>query len=211
MPSTNQYDSRRSVYVQPFPNSPILYGFLTNCKAATSTACGHIAVDPANLPQNIVFGCNAPKPGRASRLNADEYDGSFYDWNNYAALKADGWRLSKPFVRLPKTTSRSLTVYASTNSTGTANGPIKYAWTMPISLYTKIEADLAGLGINLPNGDDIDLVWGLSAPKLPKVSKQVVGAGGVDNLSTQCAPSRLDNLPSGWATGGTSKTYIALG
>lgn len=29
-----------------------------------------------------------------------------------------------------------------------------------MSLYNKIEADLAGLGIELPNSDDLDLVWG---------------------------------------------------
>lgn len=160
MPSVNQYDSRRAVYVQPFPNSPILYGFTTNCRASVSTACGHIAVNPDALPGNIVFGCNAPKPGRASRLDGDQYDSSFYHHLQHVALRSQGWRLSKPFVRLPKTTTRSTTVYVNTNSKGTASGPIKLAWTMQMSLYNKIEADLAGLGIELPNSDDLDLVWG---------------------------------------------------
>ena len=211
MPSINQYDSTRPVSVRPFAAAPILYGFKTNCKAATSTACGHTDVDYANLPATIVFGARAPKPGRASRLNTDEYESSFFDYTVYGALKTAGWATTRPFVRRPSVSSRSITVSVSTNSTGGATGVIKYAWNMPIALYNKIESELAGLGIDVPSAGDTDLVFGANSPRPPRASKTVVGAGGNDILTTFVAPARFDSLTSGWAPAGGSSQYIAVG
>lgn len=211
MPSTNQYDPTRAVSVKPFTASAILYGFKTNCKAATSTACGHVAVDYANLPANLVFGARAPKPGRASRLNADEYESSFYDVTNFGALKAAGWSTTKPFVRRPTVTTRSVTVSISTNSAGNATGAIKYAWNIPIGLYNKISDELAGLGIELPAASATDLVFGANEPRPPRASKKEVGEGGVDILTTFVAPARFNALPEGWAPAGGSRQYISVG
>lgn len=211
MPSINQYDKTRPVYVQPYNGSPILYGFKTNCKAATSTACGHTDVDYVSLPQNIVFGARAPKPGRASRLNGDEYESSYYFYANFAALKTDGWATTRPFVRRPSTSSRSVTVAVSTNSDGNATGPIKYAWNMPIGLFTKINDELAGLGIELPDATATNLVFGANSPRPPRASKTVTGAGGTDILTTFVAPAKFNELPAGWAPAGGSRQYIAVG
>lgn len=211
MPSTNQYDPTRAVYVQPYNSSPILYGWKTNCKAATSTACGHTDVNFAALPQNLIFGARAPKPGRASRLNADEYESSFYFHANYAALKADGWATTRPFTRRPSTSSRSITVSVSTNADGNATGPIKYAWNMPVALYNKIEADLAGLGIEVPAAGATDLVFGANSPRPPRASRTLTGAGGNDIVTTFVAPARFDSLPEGWGPAGGSRQYIAVG
>ena len=211
MPSTNQYGSRKAVYVTPFNGSGFKYGFRTNVKAATGTSCGHADVNFASLPADLVFGCNTPKPGRASRLNGDEYEGSFFDYTKYAALKAEGWRTSKPFTRIPKITTRSVTVFVSTNSTASATGTIKYGWAMQISLYTKIEAELDALGIELATAGAQNIIFGAQEPKPPRVSKVVVGDGGVDNLSTFCAPAKLDSLPAGWATAGSSRQYVSIG
>lgn len=206
MPSTNQYDSLRAVAVQPYQASPILYGFKTNVKAATSTACGHSDVSQAPLPANLVFGVNNPKPGRASRLNGDEYDSSFFDYTVYQALKADGWRTSKPYSKYPRSTTRSVAVYISINSAGNASGPIKYAWNMQRTLFTAISAELEALGIENPGAGDLDLVFGCNSPVPPRATKVV----GANTYTTFVSPARIDNLPAGWAAGGSSKLYINI-
>lgn len=211
MPSINQYDPTRPLSVRPFAASPIIYGFKSNCKTTTSTACGHTAVDFASLPANIVFGARAPKPGRASRLSGDEYESSFYDYASFGALKADGWTTTKPFVRRPSVSTRSITVSVSTNADGNATGAIKYAWNMPMGLYDKIEAELAALGIDVPDASDTDLVFGANSPQPPRASRTLAGAGGNDIVTTFVAPARFDSLPAGWAPAGGSRQYIAVG
>jgi len=205
MPSINQYDSKRAVYVTPYTGATILYGFKTNCKATTSTACGHTDVDFAAIPAGLVFGANAPKPGRASKKDTAEHESSFYDPSVRAALIADGWSLSRGFSRRPTITELSVTVSVSTNSDGTTTGPIKYAWNMPITKYNAIEAELTALGIDLPAAGDRDLVFGASAPNVPRAEKEVAGR----KYSTFVAPAKLDSLPAGWSPAGGSRVYNA--
>lgn len=205
MPSTNQYDATRLVAVSPFAGSPILYGFRTNCKAATSTALGHVDVAAAAgpVPGNLVVGARSPKPGRASRKNSGEHESSFYDHSVRAALRADRWRLSDPFFRAPTATDNSVTVCVSTNSLGNATGVIRYAWQMQLALFNRIQADLPALGIDLPDAADEDLVFGANRPKLPRVSKE----DGPNTLTTFCAPARFGSLPAGWSPAGGSRRY----
>jgi len=187
----NVYDSRRAVYVTPFSGSTVNYGFLTNVLTSIGTACGHTAYDPATPVAGIVFGANAPKPGRASKQRAaGGTDSTFYDISRASALRADGYSLSRPSIRRGTSNSTSKAVYVTL-------GTIKYAWRMPVTQYNRLGADLALLGIQDATSADNDLVWG-SNTKPPKVSKR----DGTDTLSTFVDPQRVDNLPAGWSSAG---------
>lgn len=190
MPSTNQYDSRRPVAVKPFATCGILYGFLTNVNAATSTSCGHVDMSGGTLPVNLVFGASAPQPGRASKLVSDEYNSSFYDHASAAALRAAGWRLSRPTIRRARSGPRSKCVYV------TLAAGVKYAWNMPAALHGLISADLTGLGIRAADATEKDLVFG-ARNKPPKAFK----GDGATSYTTFYDPSVT--LPTGWASAGS--------
>lgn len=187
-----RYGTRSEVYVVPHANSVVKYGFLTSVRNTTQTELGQVAVDRANLPAGLVFGANAPKPGRASKMTATGSESSFYDIGKAGALKNDGWRLSFPTIRRGKTGRRSVCVYVTM-------GTIKYAWMQNRETHTLIAADLGGLGIELGTSDDRDLVWGARYPQPPRGYKT-----GADNrtISTFIDPSKADNLPAGWAGSG---------
>lgn len=197
--ATNVYQSKRRVYVEPFPGV-IKYGFLTNVAAAVGTSCGHTDV-PADPPAGLCFGANAPKPGRATKRRVNGTDGTFYDHSRYAALRADGWSLTLPRRRRGSASANSRAVYVT-------QGGVKYAWRMPIHTYQKVGADRAALGIEDAGDNDTDLVFGASFPKPSKVSKVEVGADAVDVISTFVDPARLNNLPEGWSSGGTEEVAI---
>lgn len=190
MPSLNQYDERRPVSVKPFATCGVLYGFLTNVNTATGTACGHLPAGGSTPPtERIVFGANAPRPGRASKFVTDEYNSSFYDYTKVATLKADGWRLTRPSIRRARTSPRSTCVYV------TPAPGFKYAWNMPASLLGFIGGDLSRLGIKLAARTDKDLVFGANQ-KPPKAFK----ADGSTTYSTFYDESLA--LPEGWASAG---------
>jgi hypothetical protein len=69
---------------------------------------------------------------------------------------------------------------------------------MPNYLYTKISADLAGLGILDAASTDLDLIFGVRYPKLPRVAK--VDGTTFNRYTTFCDPEALDSLPAGWTT-----------
>jgi hypothetical protein len=188
----NVYENKRKVSVEPFAGSAIQYGFMTNVSAATSTSCGHQAIG-ATTPPGLVFGANAPKPGRASRKRADGTDSSFYDYAVYFQLIQEGWSVKLPRRRRGGVNRASRAVYVTVAG-------IKYAWNMPNDTRTKIGADFAGLGINEATSNDGDLVWGASSPKPPVAKKVQVGEGGTDVISTFVDPARADGLPEGWTS-----------
>lgn len=187
----NRYDSKDEVYVNPFQGSGINYGFLTNVNTERRGVLGHTAVDRANLPPAIVFGANAPKPGRASRKFADGYAASFYDIGQLSALRTAGWSLTRPFIRRARTSDLASTRYVTL-------GGVKYAWMLNNTTAAKLGGDAAGLGIQVPTQNDRDLVWGASYPKPPRAVKTVDTGSSSDNVSTFADPSRSDNLPQGW-------------
>ncbi len=196
-----RYGSRSEVYVVPYADSIVKYGFLTNVKGATGTALGHVEVNRASLPVGLVFGANAPKPGRASKLSATGNESSFYDIGKAAALRADGWRLSFPTIRRGKTGRRSVCAYVTL-------GQIKYAWMLNNETRAAIGGDLAALGIELGTSNDRDLVWGARFPKPVKGYKTTA-----DNttISTFIDPSKADNLPAGWAGSGREEVQGVVG
>lgn len=187
MASQNVYDTKIPVWVTPFTGSTIKYGFLTNVLASVRTDCGHNVVGDST-PTGLVYGANAPKPGRASKRTATGNVGSFYSIGQMASLRADGYSVTRPTIRRGSEGANSTAVYVTMNG-------IKYAWRMPSRLLTRITADASGLGIEIATSNDRDLVWG-STPKPPKAYR----TSGLDTLSTYVDPSRIDNLPAGWST-----------
>lgn len=193
---TNKYDDRELVYVTPYTGAVIKYGFATNMKEAGQNDLGQVTVDFTALPTGLVFGANAPKPGRASRLIATTGNqSSYYDISKRNTLKADGWRVSSPTIRRGSATARAIACYVTIDG-------IKYAWMMPKETATKIgDADFGALGIELADGSEKDLVWGASSPKPQRVSAVKTDAV----ISTFADPSKLGDLPTGWSIFGKEK------
>jgi hypothetical protein len=191
MPSP--YGTRTLVHVVPFTGSDIKYGFFTNADSTARTALGHTAITGA-YPTGLVLGANAPKPGRATRIRATGVESSFVSAGARTTAVAAGWKVSPGRVRNGASSTKSKTVYV------TAEGN-KIAWKMPTFLYTKISADIAGLGILEAASSDLDLVFGARYPRLPRVGKiEVPQSGAPSRLTTFCDPEALDNLPEGWVT-----------
>lgn len=187
MASLNVYDPKIAVWVTPFTGAGIKYGFLTNVVASVRTDCGHNVVG-ATTPTALVYGANAPKPGKASKRTASGNQGSFYSIGQRAALRAEGYSTTRPTIRRGGSGEASTAVYVTM-------GGIKYAWRMPNRLYTRIFSEASALGIELATSNDRDLVWG-STPRPPKARK----VEGNNILSTYVDPSRVDSLPEGWST-----------
>jgi hypothetical protein len=164
---------------------------------------GQVAVDLNQPPAGLIVGANAPKPGRASKVYTATISSGFYDIAQIPALKAADWKIvSRPFIRRGKPTKLAQAVVI--NHQG-----IKYAWMMPKETYNSIgQGNLTALGITNTDQNDKNLVWGAAFPKLPRASFiDNTGSGGVNKtLSTFVDPTKVDDLPPGWAV--TGKEYV---
>lgn len=199
MSSENVYNSRRAVYVVPFNGTSIKYGFTTNVKDAVGTACGHVPV-PSDYPAGLVFGANAPKPGRASKRGATGVDSSYFDIDKLATLRQAGYTITLPQVKRGGDSLNAVCRYVTING-------IKYAWKIPTRTWTRIQGDATAMGLEAPTQNDRDLVWGARYPKPQRVQKVVIGDNDSFNTySTFCDPSKIDNLPSGWEVMGRERT-----
>lgn len=188
MSGLNVYDNRRAVMVKPLTAATFNYGFLTNVRAAISSELGH---DPAT-GSTVVFGANAPKPGRATKREATGSVSSFYDITLRETLRSLGYRVTAPRIRSGRKTRHTETVYVTING-------IKYAWQMPDWKRAKIGADFDALGLKVGTNADKDLVFGartVGGSKPPTATKTVIGQDGEDSVSTIYDPSVT--LPTGW-------------
>lgn len=181
----------RPVYVDPYPGAPIKYGFKTNVESSFGTLCGHSPIGGVD-PTGLVFGANAPKPGRASkRRDTGEIDSTFYSWSVITSIRSTpGVSYTSPRRRISnRQGSRSRPVAVSIAG-------IKYAWNMPLTTYNALQASFAALGIENVTSSETDYVWGASKPKPPVASLQVAGGRF---RTTFISPTRVNNLPEGWA------------
>lgn len=197
MPSTNQYDNRRLVYVKPFATATILYGFQTNVRATIGETAGHTLVT-TTVPPNMVIGASAPRPGRvtsAPESDADQYDSTFYDFSKYGALRAARLTLTRPKIRRGRSSTRSKAVFVTIGADADGNGGIKYAWQMGITLYNRIGTARGELKIQDATNTITDLCWGVNEPKPPKATKKGVGTTFYDPSAT---------LPAGWGSAGST-------
>lgn len=181
----------------------IKYGYKCRLQRDTAyTTLGITRIDPttvnATVVQGLVFGANAPKPARASKLfdtNPPGYESTFCSDAQIATAKADGWKI-KPRTpsRSPSSSPRSKTVYVTING-------IKYAWQ-----FTKLLASIEGqvnlteLGVQDATATDKDLVFGCSFPKPPRIGKLVTDPddSAEDRFTTFYDPSRSPSAANGW-------------
>lgn len=175
-----------------YGGSPLLYAFKTRVElASTRTALGHVLIDSATLTdvQNLVFGCNSPKPARASRITtgAAGSESSFCADANIAALRADGWRITpRKAGRKGTSTPRSFTAYVTING-------VKYAWYFSRLPSTLTGVNIADLGIQEAAPDEEGLVFGCSFPKPPKMGREVedTADSSTDFFSTFADPTNV--------------------
>ena len=123
----------------------------------------------------VFFGCNTPKPWRATKYAANgTTNSSFASDAKLAALrKDDNYNLQSPQISLvsPTTNPNYKTVYIEVPAGG--GNTIKYAWGMKKSLF---DAAAAELGIQAVTANDVSvLVTGINSPRLPRASKRVAG------------------------------------
>lgn len=187
--ASSRYGSRTEVYV---PIGTINYGFYTNMDAGDQSLLGHTVLDRSAPPVKLVLGANAPKPGKASRRTATEFNSSFYNVANSAQLRAAGWRLGFPKLKAGKGSNGLLSSEYYVTIAG-----VKYAWSLPKEVETRIGAEISSLGLQLTQSSDTDYVFGARYPKPPRASSISVGAGGTQSVSTFFDPSVT--LPAGWS------------
>jgi hypothetical protein len=196
------YGTRTLVSVVPFTGSTIKYGFYTNADGGTQSALGHTAITGA-YPPGFVLGANAPKPPKAFRMRASGSESSFCSADAVAAAKAAGWKVQPGRLRLGASSTRSKTVYVTVDGN-------KIAWKMPQYSYSRITAgDRTALGIRDATSADLDLVFGVRFPKLPRVKFLAIPTtGAASSQSTFCDPDAIDNLPAGWVAVRVSKEAL---
>ncbi|MEO0884661.1 MAG: hypothetical protein AAFY54_01850 [Cyanobacteria bacterium J06648_10] len=188
------YDDKTPSVVTPYNGSTVSYGWPTNIDEADRAALGHQTLAAATGP--VVFGASRPKPARLTRERVSGDTGSFVDWQSYNSAIAAGWKKSKGalYGPSPYESVKSIRVVAEV-ATG-----LSVAWDMRKTQYTRIQGDLAGLGIEVLNTTN-----GRNA---------VVGANSIQGASIFGAKTRegndtlsvgyvkrtaVDNLPDGWS------------
>ncbi len=124
----------------------------------------------------VFFGCNSPKPFKATKQFENDNIGSFCSSDKVSELKKDGWSVTrKGSIRGIKTAGKTRTVYVD------MPGGWRYAWNI-----TAAEAKHAAtLGFVLATNSD-DLIWGVNNPKPPRAYKRE--ADGI--VSTFIAPKQ---------------------
>lgn len=187
-----RYDNRILVHVKPIATGTIRYGFQTSIEDRYRTELGHVLIREGDAyPQGLVIGANAPKPPRASKKVASGTKSSYCSFDRIRAARAAGWQIGRTRSRTARRTARSAVYYLTVRG-------VKYAWNLPTSTATRMSNALSQLGIRQATANDVDLVYGSSFPKPPRVSVEVGSGDSINIYSTFCDPSRLDSLPSGY-------------
>lgn len=153
--------------------------------------------DGGPYPAGGFFEANHPKPHYARKKSAAGWNSSFISSDKVVAAKGNGWAVNPPRYRgIHKLAGNSLVVSVYVTIDG-----VKYAWNMPKTSHTLIQASLAGLGISVATDADIPtLVWGATAPRPAKVKRtNEAGTDGSDTYSTFCGQAAENSLPAGWA------------
>lgn len=196
----NPRATRVAVHVLPYTGADIAYGFLTNAVAADRTLLGHNLV--TGTVAKLVYGCNKPKPGRASKGGTN----SFYDISKANTLRAAKWRLTSPKVSRPVSSAKSKAVYVTIDG-------VKYGWKQPATTYTATASSRAALGIQDATAAMRDITFGVREPKPPRAKREITSGTGanqtVENYSTFYDPS--NELPDGWSSAGEGRSVAAAG
>lgn len=187
------YDDKTISVVTPFNGSPVNYGWSTNISGGDQGVLGHQTLAAAVGP--IVFGASRPKPARVSKETVADTTSSFVDWQSYDAALAAGWKKVKgaAYGPSPYNSTKAIRVVAEVAPN------LSLAWDMRKSQYTRVQADLAGLGVEvLTQANGKHAVVGVNSVQ----GASLFGAktrSGSDTLTVgYVGGTRVDNLPTGW-------------
>lgn len=195
---TRNTKQRELVWVKlPTPYAAIKYGFNSGADAGDKAILGQTAVTAADVT-GLVIGANNIKPGKATKLKATGSESSFYSDGTATALKAAGWKLTRPKISSYRTSSRSELLYVTING-------VKYGWRSAKSSGAR-PAGADGLGIKSVTTSK-DVIYGCSFPKPPRAT--AITPDG-NSFSTFVDPSKADKLPDGWSLAGSGKTALLV-
>ena len=191
------YEKKRAVFVVPFNGSTISYGFQTNIDNGDSATLGHKSLSAAVTP--VVFGASRPKPARLKRDRLTGSTSSFVDWQNYEPLIAGGsWKRTRG-CKYPADGYQS---QKAIRLVAEVAPQISVAFDMKKTQYARVQASLAGLGIEILNNQNgkqsvyrQNKIEGVSMPGVKKRDgENILSISYVDY-------KKLDNLPEGWSRG----------
>lgn len=199
---------KRDLKIVPLKGFTPTYAFRTTIDGASATALGHASgVDAqGKLVAGAVLGASSPKPPRASkRTEAKGNESSFLNYNNVAALRADGWTITSGSIAVPSATDLATPVFVEiTNGAVT----IRYGWLISKAQLALIGGDAANLGIELVTENNYDtVIFGVNNPK-PKRAKKELATGG--RITTFVSTAAEDSLPAGWSLGGGKRLQFGL-
>ena len=179
------------------PYADITYAFRTTIKETEGTVLGHVALTAATPVAGLIFKANSPKPKRASKTFATGTSSSFIAEAAITAATAAGWDIAKAKANGRKSNSRfQIVVYVTINN-------VKYAWAMKKSQLKLLADNFAALGITKATGKEIDLVFGASFPKPPRI-RSITTSGAEGNTISQSSNTFYDpskkTIPAEFAT-----------
>ncbi|MCT7955726.1 hypothetical protein [Laspinema palackyanum] len=172
------------------------YGFMTNIDMAEASALGQAPGRTGGVAgsyiQNLIIGGDAPRPARVTKKTVEYSVTSYVGYDKIAQALASGWKQSaKVQFRAARQSKLSKLVFVTIRG-------VKYAWRMRAEQYNKIKGFASNIGFKEASQNDADLVYGATFPKPPKIGITITGEGGMDNLSTFCDPTKIDDLKEGW-------------
>lgn len=176
------YNPSASVYVSMAVGAASYkYGFRCRLDSSHYEALGITLLNTLDSPVGIVFGCNSPKPFRATKKSTTGTESSFISTANITTAKAAGWKVQSSRVRGNRLAGKAVSYYVTING-------IKYGYYL-----TKMPGDtpfpsLTATGATAAGADDA-LFYGCSFPKPPKGRLDVSGKG----FSTFIAPTKIED------------------
>jgi hypothetical protein len=190
-----------TVYVPLATIDGVKYVFNSRNDDADRTVLGQTALTATITDvTGFVVGCNAPKPGRATKRKGTGNESGFFDEAQRAALIAAGWRLQRGVAGRSPTASKGADfVYVTVNG-------VKYAWYCPrVPGATALDAMAVTMGV-VKVGVNDEVVYGCSFPKPPRFKYEIPGTGTYSTFYEPSAPTVPDGVE---VTGGrTSLTDL---
>ena len=157
------------------PVGTIKYGYLMDSNSFSSFGAT-LGIKTAAAETKVFYGCNSPKPPRATLKTDSGSQSSYYDIAKAKSLASAGWKLSGASRRKAiKSSGTAITVCVDTPYGA------KYAWNIPAGR----KAATLALGAEEPTDPNV-LVWG-AFPKPPRATKR--DATGI-SFSTFCPPDQ---------------------
>lgn len=192
----------------PLKGFTATYAFRTSIDGASATALGHVAgVDAqGKIVAGAVVGANSPKPPRASKKTAGKgSESSFFNFNNLAALRSDGWTITTGSIAVPSVTELAIPVFVELVF---GSVTIRYGWLMSKAQLNVLGSDAANLGIETVTDDNFNTVlFGVNSPKPKRAQKTLANGGKVTSYVSTAAE---DSLPAGWSMGGGKRLSFGI-